>query len=202
MESKIIQALKWVGLGFFEPVIQLIKGKEVEKNIRLIIKKILIPVLSVFIFLGACNLGAKYLYGIERDRKIEKTGVDSKNQSSSAKKTNQSIIDWELSLKAANQKENLARDMLYMLVASFEETRTKTQRAIEEKNTNDLTQQVHKLHGATAYCGVPELKDIAYRYETHLKLDGITELTPKIQEQFIEAINRVESEARVLFEKT
>ncbi len=73
MESKIIQACKWVGLGFLEPLIMLIRGKEVEKNIRLVFRKIVVPVLSVFLFLGACDLGAKYLYNIERDRKIEKT---------------------------------------------------------------------------------------------------------------------------------
>ncbi len=73
MESKIIQALKWVGLGFFEPLIQLIKGQEIEKNIRLVLKQIVVPVLSVFIFLGVCNIGAGYLYKIERERKIEKT---------------------------------------------------------------------------------------------------------------------------------
>ncbi len=73
MESKIIKAFKWVGLGFFEPLIKLIQGKEVEKNIRLVFKKIIVPILSVFIFLGVCNFGADYLYKIERERKIEKT---------------------------------------------------------------------------------------------------------------------------------
>jgi len=73
MESKIVRALKWIGLGFFEPLIMLIKGKEVEKNIRLVFKQIIVPVLTVFIFLGICNYGSKYLYGVERERKIEKT---------------------------------------------------------------------------------------------------------------------------------
>ena len=62
-----------MGLGFLEPLIMLIQGKEVEKNIRLIFKKIIVPILSVFIFLGICNWGASYLYKIERERKIEKT---------------------------------------------------------------------------------------------------------------------------------
>ncbi len=73
MDSKIKQALKWIGLGFLEPLINLIRGKEVQKNTRLVLRQIVVPILSVFIFLGACDYGAQYLYNIERERKIEKT---------------------------------------------------------------------------------------------------------------------------------
>jgi nitrate/nitrite transport system permease protein len=76
METKIITSLKWIGLGFFEPLIKLLAGKEPAKNGKLVFRKILLPVLSVFIFLGACNYGAQYLFHIERDRKIEKTRMD------------------------------------------------------------------------------------------------------------------------------
>ena len=40
MESKILITLKWIGLGFFEPLIKLIQGKDTEKNIRLVLKQI------------------------------------------------------------------------------------------------------------------------------------------------------------------
>ncbi|WP_282036122.1 ABC transporter permease [Saccharicrinis aurantiacus] len=73
METKILNALKWSGLGFLEPLIKLIQGKEKDKNIRLVLRQIVVPVLSVFIFLGVCNFGASYLYNKERDIKIEKT---------------------------------------------------------------------------------------------------------------------------------
>ena len=69
MESKILNALKWIGLGFLEPLIKLIQGKEKDKNIRLVMRQILVPALSVLIFLGACNLGSSYLYNKERDIK-------------------------------------------------------------------------------------------------------------------------------------
>lgn len=76
MESKIITVFKWIGLGFLEPLFKYIKGEERKKNGGLIVKRILVPLLSVFLFLGACNLVASYLYNIERTRKIEKTLAD------------------------------------------------------------------------------------------------------------------------------
>ncbi|WP_075590418.1 ABC transporter permease [Labilibacter marinus] len=88
--ERVIKALKWIGLGFFEPLIMLIQGKEVEKNIRLVFRQIIVPVLSVFIFLGACNIGADYLFKVERDRKIEKTRTV---QGDAAAKQMQECID-------------------------------------------------------------------------------------------------------------
>ena len=42
MDSKIKQALKWIGLGFLEPLINLIRGKEVQKNTRLVLRQIVV----------------------------------------------------------------------------------------------------------------------------------------------------------------
>ncbi|WP_196137861.1 two-component sensor histidine kinase BarA [Aliikangiella sp. G2MR2-5] len=107
-------------------------------------------------------------------------------------KNSNSAIDWELSLKAANQKEDLAKDMLTMLVASFDEARDKTDLALDGNDLETLKQQVHKLHGATAYCGVPRLKKIAFDYETHLKQYGITEETGKLHQSFLKEMMDVE----------
>ncbi len=76
MDSKFIKTIKWLGLGFLEPLINLFQGKETDKNVRLVLRQIIAPVLSVFIFLGVCNFGASYLYNIEKERKIEKTRAD------------------------------------------------------------------------------------------------------------------------------
>ncbi|TQV80295.1 two-component sensor histidine kinase BarA [Aliikangiella coralliicola] len=106
------------------------------------------------------------------------------------------IIDWKLSLKAANQKTNLAKDMLSMLVASFKDAKQQISGAYQDKNLEQLTQQVHKLHGATAYCGVPQLKKLAYDYETHLKQDGLNDNSPVIHTNFMQAIDAVEKAAK------
>lgn len=76
MESKIITSLKWIGLGFFEPLIKLLAGKEPAKNGKLVFRKILLPILSVFLFLGVCNWGSSYLFNVEKQRKIEKVRTE------------------------------------------------------------------------------------------------------------------------------
>jgi nitrate/nitrite transport system permease protein len=75
MKRKILASVNWLGFGFLTPLANLLRGEEPKKNGILVFRQILIPVLSVFVFLGACNLFASYLYNIERDRKIEKTRV-------------------------------------------------------------------------------------------------------------------------------
>lgn len=75
MGTKILASFNWLGISFLAPLIQLLSGREPKKNGLILFKKVLIPVISVFLFLGACNLFASYLYGIERERKIEKVRV-------------------------------------------------------------------------------------------------------------------------------
>jgi len=71
--EKILASFDWLGLGFIGSLVKLLSGEEPKKNGIILFKKVIIPILSVFIFLGACNLFASYLFNIERDRKIEKT---------------------------------------------------------------------------------------------------------------------------------
>jgi two-component system, NarL family, sensor histidine kinase BarA len=105
------------------------------------------------------------------------------------------IIDWPLSLKSANNNQELAVDMLKMLVASFDQARKEIKQAFKKNDKQHLLNQVHKIHGATAYCGVPKLKSLAYDYETHLKQNDINEETKMIQVQFLQAIIEVETES-------
>ena len=76
METKFIKTIKWIGLGFLEPLINLISGKDTKKNGKLVLNKILIPVASVLLFLGVCNFTAARLFNMEKTRKIEKTLAD------------------------------------------------------------------------------------------------------------------------------
>jgi len=73
MRRKILASFNWLGFSFLEPLIRLVRGEEPKKNGLIILKKVIVPILSVFIFLGACNYFAHYLYAVERDRKIAKT---------------------------------------------------------------------------------------------------------------------------------
>lgn len=73
MGRKIFNSFSWLGFSFLEPFVRLLRGEEPKKNGKIIFQKVIVPLLSVFIFLGVCSYFAHYLYSIERERKIEKT---------------------------------------------------------------------------------------------------------------------------------
>ncbi|AXT58831.1 ABC transporter permease subunit [Aquimarina sp. AD10] len=76
MKDRSIHILNFVGLGFFEPAIRLVAGEEIKKNMVALFKKILLPILSVGLFLILWHSGARYLYNIEKNARIEKALVD------------------------------------------------------------------------------------------------------------------------------
>ena len=78
-------------------------------------------------------------------------------------------LDWELSLKLANGKVDLAQDMLKMMVDSNHETGRVIHAAYQAQDFDELLQHIHKLHGASCYVGTPRLKSLSNQYETKLK---------------------------------
>lgn len=81
----------------------------------------------------------------------------------------QSSIDWNLSVKLANNNKVLAKELLEMFMAELPKASGKIHEAYEGNNMNELQTQVHKLHGAACYCGVTKLKDILARMEFTIK---------------------------------
>ena len=76
MKDKIINAIRFIGLGFLEPLIRLIAGEEKKKNSIALFKKVVVPVLSIFIFIMLWHGGATYLYNVEAETRIEKALAD------------------------------------------------------------------------------------------------------------------------------
>ncbi len=72
MKDKSIHLLNFIGLSFFEPAIRLASGEEVKKNTISLMKKVGLPILSIFVFLLLWHSGAMALYNIEKDARIEK----------------------------------------------------------------------------------------------------------------------------------
>jgi two-component system sensor histidine kinase BarA len=105
--------------------------------------------------------------------------------------------DWELALKQAAGKPDLAVDMLKMLIAEFVEIRSLTQQALENKIDLSLFQKViHRFHGGCSYAGVPKLKTIAGLLESELKQGtSLALLEPELFELLDELAN-VEEEAK------
>ncbi len=72
MKDSIIKVVRFIGLGFLEPLIRLISGEETKKNTKETFNKIVAPILSIIVFLLLWNLGANSLYNRLADSKIEK----------------------------------------------------------------------------------------------------------------------------------
>ncbi|MEM6829100.1 MAG: ABC transporter permease [Bacteroidota bacterium] len=76
MKEKSIKTLKFVGLGFLEPLIRLINKEEPRKNATLFFKKALLPALSICTFLFIWYAGSSALYISEATDRIEKARTE------------------------------------------------------------------------------------------------------------------------------
>lgn len=93
------------------------------------------------------------------------------------------LIDWSLALERAGGKCSLMKEMLQLLIDSIASSRAAIQQAIAEHNDTELLQQIHKLHGACCYTGVPRLKQLAELLETQLKQGKkMAQLEPELLE--------------------
>lgn len=102
-------------------------------------------------------------------------------------------LDWQLALRQAANKPNLAHDMLQMLVEFLPEIRNKVEEQLVGEEPEELVDAIHKLHGSCGYSGVPRLKNLCHLIEGQLR-DGIapTELEP----EFLELLDEMDNVAR------
>ena len=75
------------------------------------------------------------------------------------------ILDWQQSLHLAANKEDLATDLLKMLVDSFQQELHEIEQLIELEDYPQLEHVLHRLYGATRYVGTPALQDVAGGFE-------------------------------------
>lgn len=75
----------------------------------------------------------------------------------------------EAALQVAGNKDSIAIDMMSMLLGSLEEELDGIREAWEEESMETLQSCVHKLHGASRYCGVPALQERLKQFESDLK---------------------------------
>ncbi|MGO1274342.1 MAG: Hpt domain-containing protein, partial [Pseudomonas helleri] len=104
------------------------------------------------------------------------------------------VLDAEEGLRLAAGKADLAADMLSMLLASLETDRLAILQAREDNDAVALIERVHRLHGATRYCGVPQLRGACQRSETLLKQESPA--ADAALEELDQAILRLAQEAR------
>ncbi|WP_336174960.1 response regulator [Alloalcanivorax xenomutans] len=79
------------------------------------------------------------------------------------------VVDPELGRKRAGGRDALARDMFEMLLNNLEQDGPGIRDLAQSGDQEELLERVHRLHGATRYCGTPRLEQAARRLEEGLK---------------------------------
>jgi len=90
------------------------------------------------------------------------------------------VIDPDLALEQAGGNEELAKELLGMLLAELPKLRDMLGTAIKEKNLQAMWDHAHKIYGSTAYCGVPGLRAAAQALEAAIKIKDF----PKVASEF------------------
>ncbi|ATZ95650.1 MULTISPECIES: two-component sensor histidine kinase BarA [Dickeya] len=105
-------------------------------------------------------------------------------------------LDWDLALRQAASKPDLARDLLAMLLDFLPDVRQQVDAVLAGNSPDNLVDIIHKLHGSCSYSGVPRLKQICHYLEQSLR-KGLSadELEPEWLELMDEMTN-VEKAAR------
>ncbi|MZR62190.1 response regulator [Alcanivorax sp. DP30] len=83
--------------------------------------------------------------------------------------SNLEVFDAALARRRAGGREALANEMLTMLLDSLSHDRPAISAAFDGGDDDALLEKVHKLHGATRYCGTPRLEHAAKALEEALK---------------------------------
>ena len=109
---------------------------------------------------------------------------------------NQSF-DWSLALKHASGKEDLAKELLGMLLNEFDDIRDSVEQVLNNNiDAQQFTQIIHKFHGGCSYSGVPKLKAITHIIEKELKqATTIALLEPELLE-LLDELDNVEKETK------
>ena len=102
-------------------------------------------------------------------------------------------VNFDLSeaLLRANQKKDLAKEMMSMLIEDLPETAATLGTYCASQNYVGLAERVHKLHGATRYCGFIDLQKSCANTETLLKKNKFDDARMACQ-QLCAQLNQIE----------
>jgi two-component system sensor histidine kinase BarA len=82
-------------------------------------------------------------------------------------------LDWELAVKRANYNEQAARELLSEFVIMLPTMIHDIQADQEMSRFNSVHDNIHKLHGACCYTGVPRLQRLCFEIESQFKTDRL-----------------------------
>lgn len=86
-----------------------------------------------------------------------------------AETSNPSPVDWALCIRLANGREDLAKELLDMLLEQLPEDFAEISELYEQQNFLELKARLHRLRGALCYSGVPVLQQATIALEQALK---------------------------------
>lgn len=92
------------------------------------------------------------------------------------------IIDWELGTKLAGNNRAAASDLLSFFIKNLRNDLNVIKEYYQREDLKALRNQIHKLHGAVCYCGLPRLKSTLSQLETNLKNNIMVSL-PSLMDQ-------------------
>jgi len=96
--------------------------------------------------------------------------LDTINDPIAAETKKDDIFDKQLGIKLAGGNEQLADELFPMLISELPAHRENLLNAQQENSTENLKKHIHKLHGGTKYCGVPNLLAAAASFENIIDL--------------------------------
>ena len=108
------------------------------------------------------------------------------------------IIDWNLSLKLAGNKKDLATDLLSLLIKMLPREITEIKKAKSDNDVEDLLSRLHKLHGAICYVGLPRLKKAMATLESSIKKNNQADIATQFTEFEHEVTQVLEQAPKIL----
>ncbi len=93
------------------------------------------------------------------------------------------VIDWQLGMKLAGHKKELAEEMLNLLTENLIQEVHLIKQSNESQDYSEAQRRLHKLHGAVCYCGTPRLKKAIAALETAFKQSRM-DVVPALLAQF------------------
>lgn len=104
-------------------------------------------------------------------------------------------IDWQLALKRANQNQDTARELLTGFAQLLPDAIDTITVLWKTRDYEGLKAEIHKLHGACCYTGLPRLQQLANQLEGALKLGHFNDADNYITD-LLEEAEKVLSESR------
>lgn len=114
--------------------------------------------------------------------------------------TDITILDWAQSIKLAANKEELAIDLLKMLIESFDTEIEEMKLLIELEDFPQLEHVLHRLYGATRYVGTTQLQQVTGDFEQFIST--LRKQQRKADEQFTQETLQRFTNLQQIIEKT